>query len=404
VANSSQLTVLTVDDNDALRYSVARCLKQGGYIVTEARTGGEALALARENPALITLDINLPDISGFEVCRRLKQSPETAHIPVLHISASFVRAEHRIRGLEGGADAYLVEPIDSEELLATARTLIRIRQAEKEARREAQEAEAVKQQLRTVNQDLELRVRERTVELQRRNSEVQELSRRLLRAQDQERRRLARELHDSTGQLLVTLTVNLSLLKSEVETVNPRVEQLISEVNSTAQEINRQLRTLSYLLHPPLLDEAGLVSALEWYIDGFTRRSDIQVTLDVPASLERYAPDMEITIFRIIQESLTNIHRHSGSKTALVRIIHDSEQVRLEIVDQGKGIQGGEHGSEASPARPGVGILGMRERVRQFGGTFDFSSGASGTLTVVTLPIPEIVEELEAQSKDTLLN
>jgi signal transduction histidine kinase len=194
------------------------------------------------------------------------------------------------------------------------------------------------------------------------------------------------------------------LLKSEVETVNPRVEQLISEVNSTAQEINRQLRTLSYLLHPPLLDEAGLVSALEWYIDGFTRRSDIQVTLDVPASLERYAPDMEITIFRIIQESLTNIHRHSGSKTALVRIIHDSEQVRLEIVDQGKGIQGGEHGSEASPARPGVGILGMRERVRQFGGTFDFSSGASGTLTVVTLPIPEIVEELEAQSKDTLLN
>jgi len=404
VANSSQLTVLTVDDNDALRYSVARCLKQGGYKVTEARTGGEALALARENPALITLDINLPDISGFEVCRRLKQSPETAHIPVLHISASFVRAEHRIRGLEGGADAYLVEPIDSEELLATARTLIRIRQAEKEARREAQEAEAVKQQLRTVNQDLELRVRERTVELQRRNSEVQELSRRLLRAQDQERRRLARELHDSTGQLLVTLTVNLSLLKSEVETVNPRVEQLISEVNSTAQEINRQLRTLSYLLHPPLLDEAGLVSALDWYIDGFTRRSDIQVTLDVPASLERYAPDMEITIFRIIQESLTNIHRHSGSKTALVRIIHDSEQVRLEIVDQGKGIQGGEHGSEASPARLGVGILGMRERVRQFGGTFDFSSGASGTLTVVTLPIPEIVEELEAQSKDTLLN
>jgi len=105
VANSSQLTVLTVDDNDALRYSVARCLKQGGYKVREARTGGEALALARENPALITLDINLPDISGFEVCRRLKQSPETAHIPVLHISASFVRAEHRIRGLEGGADA-----------------------------------------------------------------------------------------------------------------------------------------------------------------------------------------------------------------------------------------------------------------------------------------------------------
>jgi len=397
VANRSQLTVLTVDDKDALRYSVARCLKEGGYKVREARTGSEALALARENPALITLDINLPDISGFEVCRRLKQSPETAHIPVLHISASFVRAEHRIRGLEGGADAYLTEPIDSEELLATARTLIRVRQAEKEARRQAQEAEAVKEQLRTVNQDLELRVRERTVELRRRNCEIQELSRRLLRAQDRERRRLARELHDSTGQLLVTLTVNLALLKSEVETVNPRIEQLIGEVNSTAQEINRQLRTLSYLLHPPLLDEAGLVSALKWYIDGFTRRSDIKVTLNIPANLERYTPDMEITIFRIIQESLTNIHRHSGSKTAQVRITHDSEQVRLEIGDQGKGIQDGENASETlSAARPGVGILGMQERVRQFGGTFDFTSSALGTLTVVTLPIPEIAGTPEA--------
>jgi signal transduction histidine kinase len=390
VLNRSQLTVLTVDDNDALRYSVARCLKQGGYKVTEARTGSEALVLARENPALITLDINLPDISGFEVCRRLKQSPETAHIPVLHISASFVGAEHRIRGLDGGADGYLTEPIDSEELLATARTLIRIRQAEKEARRQAQEAEKVKEQLRTVNQDLELRVRERTVELQHRNYEIQELSRRLLRAQDQERRRLARELHDSTGQLLVTLTVNLSLLKSEVGAINPRSEQLITEVNSTAQEINRQLRTLSYLLHPPLLDEAGLVSALRWYIDGFTRRSGIHVELDVPAHLERYSPDMEIALFRIVQESLTNVHRHSGSQTALVRIVHDSERVTLKIVDQGKEIPVSSIPGEPSPVRPGVGMLGMQERVRQFGGTFDFSSGASGASTTVTLPVPEV--------------
>jgi signal transduction histidine kinase len=333
----------------------------------------------------------LPDISGFEVCRRLKQNPETAHIPVLHISASFVQAEHRIRGLDGGADAYLTEPIDSEELLATARTLIRIRQAEKEARRRAQEAELVKEQLRTANQDLERRVRERTRELQRRNSEIQELSRRLLRAQDQERRRLARELHDSTGQLLVTLTVNLSLLKSDVGTVNPRAEQLINEVNSTAQEINRQLRTLSYLLHPPLLDETGLVSALRWYIDGFTQRSNIKVELDLPANLERYSQDMEITIFRIVQESLTNIHRHSGSKTAQVRITHHNHRVLLEIIDQGKGVHARSGGSEESgPAPPGVGMLGMQERVRQFGGTFDFSSGATGTSTVVTFPIPEI--------------
>jgi signal transduction histidine kinase len=134
-----------------------------------------------------------------------------------------------------------------------------------------------------------------------------------------------------------------------------------------------------------------LVSALRWYIDGFTERSDIKVEFDVPAHLERYSPDMEITVFRIIQESLTNIHRHSGSKTALVRITHDSERVKLEIADQGKGIHAIATEVEAGGiARPGVGILGMKERVRQFGGTFDFSSDASGTSTVVTLPIPEI--------------
>ena len=144
VPMSSTSTILTVDDNDALRYTVARALRGGGYKVIEARTGSEALTLAATFPDLITLDLNLPDLDGFEICRRLKSDPKTSHIPVLHISATYVDPEHRIRGLEGGADAYLAEPISGDELLATVAALLRMKQAEREARLRTAEAEKVK--------------------------------------------------------------------------------------------------------------------------------------------------------------------------------------------------------------------------------------------------------------------
>src|ERR1700730_12307577 len=143
-----QATVLTVDDNDAIRYSLSRYLREGGYRVVEARTGSDALSLARQDPALITLDINLPDMDGFGVARRLKAAPATRDIPVLHISASFVDAEHKVRGLEGGADAYLSEPISQQELLATVRALMRLRQAQKEAQRQAADAEKARAELK----------------------------------------------------------------------------------------------------------------------------------------------------------------------------------------------------------------------------------------------------------------
>ena len=391
VPDSTKLKILTVDDSDSMRYSVARCLKDGGYDVTEARTGTEALVLAAEDPALITLDINLPDMNGFEVCRRIKQNPETSHIPVLHISASFVDTEHKIRGLEGGADAYLMEPVDPDELLATVRTLIRIRKAEKEARQRAAEANEIKEELTRLNQNLESRVRDRTIELERRNAAVQELSRRLLRAQDQERRRVSRELHDSTGQLLVTLKLRLAEFKAEGLAGNKRAEELVTQMSSMVEEITRQLRTMSYLLHPPLLDEAGLESALRWYIQGFSQRSDIQVNLEFPGDLGRLSQDLEITIFRIVQESLTNIHRHSGSKTASIRLTREPECVQLEIADQGKGLPTEVGSKVLAPSTffPGVGILGMKERVNQFGGSFQIGSQSVGTSTLVRLPIDQ---------------
>lgn len=379
-------TVLAVDDNEAFRYSLARRLREAGFNVIEARTGAEALRLAKQDPVLITLDINLPDIDGFEVCRRLKNDPVTREIPVLHLSASCVDPGDKVRGLDGGADAYLSEPIDQQELLATVKALLRMREAQREAKHQAQEAERAKEQLKAMNNSLELRVQQRTAELQEHSVEVQKLSGLLLQAQDEERRRISRELHDSTGQLVVALKWNVERLRAELGKDNPAGEQILQDTESVVQEINRQLRTMSYLLHPPLLDEAGLVSALRWYVDGFATRSSLQVTLELPPELGRLPQAVETTIFRLVQESLTNIHRHSGSKTALIRLVKTDRETQVEIVDEGNGFSF-ESEIAGRISRPGVGILGMRERVHSFGGTLEISSTSVGTRVRATLPI-----------------
>src|SRR5581483_9869231 len=355
-----------------IRYSVARRLRDAGFHVIEAGTGAEALRLARQDPVLITLDINLPDIDGFEVCRRLKDDPATREIPVLHLSASCIAARDKVRGLEGGADAYLSEPIDPQELLATVKALLRMREAQREARRQADEAERAKQELKDANESLEMRVHQRTAELEQQISEVQKLSGALLQAQDEERRRISRELHDSTGQLLVALKLNVAQLKSEMPAGGAAVDRLVQDTESVLEEMSRQLRSMSYLLHPPLLDEAGLESALRWYVDGFARRSSLKLNLELPADLARLPQSMETTIFRLVQESLTNIHRHSGSKTGLIRLVRKEREVQLEIIDKGTGFSfEAEMGGKIS--RPGVGIIGMKERVHGLGGSLQIT-------------------------------
>ena len=266
------------------------------------------------------------------------------------------------------------------------KALLRMRQAQKEARRQAIEAENAKEELKKINESLESRVRQRTSELEHRTYEVQELSIRLLQAQDEERRRISRELHDSTGQLLVALNMNLARLKSELVDPSPEADRLLEDTGSVVEEMSRQLRTMSYLLHPPLLDEAGLSSALKWYVDGFSKRSNVEVSLDIPSDLGRLPRDLETTLFRLVQESLTNIHRHSGSKTAAVRLAKGDREVRLEISDEGKGFIS-TPSARSDKHRPGVGILGMKERVRRFGGNLDIASSDAGTCVRVRLSI-----------------
>jgi signal transduction histidine kinase len=379
----AEITILAVDDNDALRYSLSRTLQGGGYRVIEARTGAEALELADQSPDLITLDVRLPDVDGFEVCRRLKANPRTAHIPVLHISATFTDKEYRVRGLEA-ADGYLAEPISREELLATVGALLRLKQAEREARGHAIEAEKAREELKRAHNELELRVQQRTRDLLEKTEEVRQLTARLLRLQDEERRRIARELHDSTGQMLAAMKMFLDQMSLEAQ--GEKISSLVAQTIAINDDMTRQLRTMSYLLHPPLLDEMGLPSALQWYADGFAQRSGISVDLKTnPDEFGRLPDDMEIALFRTVQESLTNIHRHSGSQTARIRLSRTAEAVDVEISDTGKGVPPQRfHGDQVIP---GVGIMGIHERMRQFGGNAEIASSARGTVVQATIPL-----------------
>lgn len=217
--------------------------------------------------------------------------------------------------------------------------------------------------------------------------ELRVLSGRLLNLQDEERRRFARDLHDSVGQLLAGATMNLSLVQKKLSQIDPAALKLLAEGNSLLDDALREIRTLSYLLHPPLLDEVGLLSALRWYVSGFSERSQIKVELEVPENLGRFRRELELALFRIVQESLTNVHRHSGSSTAKIIITRMPNQIRLKVEDQGKGMKLPLATPEKSS--PGVGISGIRERVRQLGGQMQVRSGSWGTALEVLFPVDE---------------
>jgi PAS domain S-box-containing protein len=216
-----------------------------------------------------------------------------------------------------------------------------------------------------------------------------ELSARLLKLQDEERRRMARELHDGVGQLLAAMSMNASRLEREKSHLSPEAARCAEENSRLIDHVSEDIRTLSYLFHPPLLDEMGLHSALKWYTDGFAERSKIAAELELPEEWERLPQDHELCLFRIAQECLTNIHRHSGSLTALVRLLRYPGQVKLEVSDEGRGLNQEIQSKIASGETAGVGLRGMQERVRQLGGSLEVRSNGRGTTVIATLPFAE---------------
>ena len=233
---------------------------------------------------------------------------------------------------------------------------------------------------------------------------LRQLSARLLQLQDEERRRIARDLHDVTGQKIAVLSMSLDRLARLANEYKPEAQGTIKESRDIVGQIGEEIRTLSYVLHPPLLDECGLSSAVHWYAEGFEKRSGIKLNVTVDANLPRLPSDAETALFRVVQESLTNVHRYSGSSVANICISSNDGEVRLEVVDHGHGIKSGKARTKLDgPAPLGVGIPGMRERLHQLGGGLNVDFGTSGTRVVATLPIKKGVDgEVGGESRTSL--
>jgi len=211
------------------------------------------------------------------------------------------------------------------------------------------------------------------------------VSARLLQVQDTERRRIARELHDGVGQLLAAIGMNVSQVMQEKDKLSPATARRVHENLDLIAQASAEIRTVSYLLHPPMLEELGLRFALKSYTDGFAERSKIAVELQIDSDLGRLPQDYEVSIFRIVQECLTNVHRHSKSPSALVRLSRTAQEITLEIKHNGTGINEDLRSSIVSGASTGVGFRGMQERVRTLGGTLTVQPSGNGTSVLVAV-------------------
>jgi signal transduction histidine kinase len=264
-------------------------------------------------------------------------------------------------------------------------------EANTDAARARKELDDLMRQLRAANEQLAAgaaQAQTMAEEAAEREEEYRRLSSRLLNLQDEERRRLARDLHDSTGQRLAALTMHLDIVGDAAKALDARSRRALAASRSLAEQCVREVRTLAYLLHPPMLDEIGLVSAVRWYAEGFAKRSGIHVVMDL-GEVGRLPEPIETAIFRVVQEGLTNVHRHAPTTTASIRLRATADAVALEIHDQGRGLPDPRtrpNGASA-PELMGVGIQGMRERIRQLGGTFDIAFTNRGTTVRVSVPL-----------------
>ena len=340
-------------------------------------------------------DLKYPD----ELAARLQQQIQT----VFETKAGLTdETEYTSQTGAGGYYEYIFRPVlDREgnvELVAGSTRDITYRKRVEADLRQSQEG------LRVLAESLDNKVQERTKELQMRTDSVLEqsellrqLSMRLMKTQDEERRRIAREMHDSAGQTIAALSISLGQISSRLSGVDPALQELASQAQAMLKEVEVEIRTTSYLLHPPLLDELGLRAALGWYVEGLRERAGIEVRLSM-AEFERLPEDMELTIFRVIQECLTNIHRHSGSKSADISLVSDDAKVVIEVRDFGAGI------SEQNLARirnrgVGVGLRGMFERVRPFSGDVNIDSEeGKGTTITITVPHAHRTETLASRA------
>jgi signal transduction histidine kinase len=359
-----------------------------------ATTGGDAPGIAAfgEMVALLWAEGNAEAAVRLEqLWNDLAQNFLPFSLHCAYPISDFDRGAHGELFLEICKKHSHVIPVESYTALigdeARLRSISQLQQKAQALENEMAERKQVEETLRQTKADLELQVEERTAALRR-------LSSRLLSMQDSERRRIARELHDSLGQYLVGLKLNAHMLRQ-----SPQREDLWSEADRLMEQCIAEVRTLSYLLHPPTMDAAGFASAARWYIEGYSQRSGLKVGLEAPSDYSRLPDAIELALFRVLQEALTNVHRHSGASAVDVLIQQDAEQIVMEIKDNGCGMpEALLNQSRATGAGVGVGIMGIRERVRELAGKLTLESNSNGTLLRVAIPL-ESEEQIECQAR-----
>jgi|HubBroStandDraft_2_1064218.scaffolds.fasta_scaffold02293_6 signal transduction histidine kinase len=349
---TEKVNILMVDDHPDKLLTYEVVLSELGENLIKATSGREALEqLLKNDIAVVLLDVSMPIQDGFELANTIRQHPRFEKIAIIFISAVHVSDMDRLTGFEKGAVDYISVPIVPRLLRARVRVFVELYR--------------------------------KTRELERLNGELRRISSQLMKMQDEEHRRIARELHDGLGQELAVLKMVVTQIPA-YNSVDTK-DQAANEASEIVTRAIQQVRSMSHLLHPPLLDEVGLLPAVRWYLDGLTKRSGIATSFEVqPADFPRLTSGLETAIFRVIQEALTNVFRHSGATKTLVTLRQQEDQVMVTVGDDGKGV--GPEIAEMRVGSLGVGLAGMRQRAKEFGGELRLANANPGTLVEIVIP------------------
>ncbi len=352
-AELDKVNILLVDDQPAKLLTYEAILSELGENLIKVNSGKKALdALLKLDFAVIVLDVSMPEVDGFELADMIRQHPRFQKTAIIFVSAVHMTDVDRVKGYARGAVDYVSVPFDPELLRAKVRVFADLNR--------------------------------KTKQLESLNAELQRLSSMLITAQDQERRRIARELHDGLGQELTAakMTLNNVLRQENLSDCKQQAATLETMIDSSIQ----QVRNTSYLLHPPLLDEMGLASAISCYVEGLANRGSIEMGLDVqPSDFPRLKLELESAVFRIIQEALTNVFRHSEASRAWVHLVKNGRNLSVTVGDNGKGVAEGITKLHSNGI--GVGISGMRQRVKEFGGELRVRNAQPGTIVEATFTV-----------------
>jgi len=348
--------VLIVDDEPTAMSTLEAILAGDGYQLDYASSGSIALEKAEQlQPDLILLDVMMPGMNGYEVCRRLRATPKLAEVPIIILTALDDRTS-RLQGIEAGADDFLLKPVDRQELRLRVRTILRLD-------------------------------RYRTLSIQREN--LRKMAEHVVNAQEQERKRLSRELHDDLGQVLIAHMLRLQNLRAEIPAVSESIiKELESLITDTSQTINK-MRLLAQDMRPTMLDTLGLKTTLQNHCREYSIRTGLPVTLEIDEKFPELSDIYSITLYRFLQETLTNVLKHSQANHVWVELTLDEAEIAMTVQDNGKGFM-----MDEKATAKGIGLTGMRERLMLVGGTLIVTT-AHGKGTIISARLPNEVQPKE---------